>query len=114
VTAVERILGALLGQVLADAGYEAALEVPAATPREVIIALDREGRGQATIDAQKYPRTAQRATKLQSEQARIAYRRRKAVVEAPNGWIKAVLGFRSFSPRGLEMYRRSGKSWVWC
>lgn len=34
--------------------------------------------------------------------AKDAYRWRKAIVEAPNAWIKHVLGFRSFSLRGLR------------
>lgn len=37
------------------------------------------------------------------------YRRRKVIVEAPNGWIKAVLGFRQFSLRGIEKARAEWK-----
>ena len=48
------------------------------------------------------------AQRLQSEQAKAAYRRRKAIVEPPNGWIKAVLGFRQFSLRGLH---KVGAEW---
>ena len=32
---------------------------------------------------------------------KAAYRRRKWIAEPPNGWIKSVLGFRQFSPRGI-------------
>lgn len=107
VDAMERMLGALPEQILADAGYrsEAALESVASRPCDVIVALGREGRDQASIDAGKYPRTAQMAAKLQSAEGKAAYRRRKAIVEAPNGWIKAVLGFRQFSLRGIEKVR---------
>ena len=31
-----------------------------------------------------------------------AYRRREAIAEPPNAWIKAVMGFRKFSLRGTE------------
>ena len=41
------------------------------------------------------------AARLETESVKAAYRRRKAIVEPPNGWIKAVLGFRQFSFRGL-------------
>lgn len=42
------------------------------------------------------------ATKLQTDQGRAAYRRRKWIAEPPDGWIKSVLGFRQFSLRGLH------------
>lgn len=65
-------------------------------------ALGREGREQAAIDADKYPHTAAMATRLLQAETKAAYRRRKAIVEPPNGWLKAVLGFRQFSFRGLK------------
>jgi hypothetical protein len=107
VEAVERTVGALPQTVLADAGYrsEAALAAMAETPLEVIVALGREGREQAQVDAGKYPHTAQMAERLKSQESQAAYRRRKAIVEAPNGWIRSVLGFRQFSLRGLEKVR---------
>jgi hypothetical protein len=69
---------------LAEAGYrsEAAL---AETSLAVMMTLGREGRGQAQVDAGKYPHTAQMAERLKSRENQAAYRRRKAVVEAPNG-----------------------------
>ena len=33
------------------------------------------------------------------------YAKRKWLSEAPNGWIKEILGFRRFSFRGLEKVR---------
>lgn len=109
--AVERNLDALPAQALADAGYrsEATLAKLADSPCEVIVALGREGRENANIDADKYPHTAAMATRLRSEAGKTAYRRRKAIVEAPNGWIKAVLGFRQFSLRGIEKARAEWK-----
>jgi hypothetical protein len=70
-------------------------------PCEVVVALGREGRQQAAVDAEAYPHTAAMAARLETEPVKAAYRRRKAIVEPPNGWIKAVLGFRQFSFRGL-------------
>jgi hypothetical protein len=46
--------------------------------------------------------TAKMADKLQTAEAKDAYRRRKWIAEPPNGWIKSVLGFRQFSMRGLH------------
>lgn len=105
------MLPALPAQALADAGYrsEATLAKLADSPCEVIVALGREGRENANIDADKYPHTAAMATRLQSEAGKTAYRRRKVIVEAPNGWIKAVLGFRQFSLRGIEKARAEWK-----
>lgn len=109
--AVERTAGALPERFLADAGYrsEAALGALAEKPCEAIVALGREGREHARINAEKYPHTARMAAKLESVEGKAAYRRRKAIVEAPNGWIKAVLGFRQFSLRGIEKVRAEWK-----
>ena len=109
--AVERNLGELPAQALADAGYrsEATLEKLADSPCEVIVALGPEGREAAAIDAQRYPHTATMAARLQTEKGKSAYRRRTAIVEAPNGWIKAVQGFRQFSLRGIEKARAEWK-----
>ncbi|GAB7540663.1 hypothetical protein CS8_003250 [Cupriavidus sp. 8B] len=49
------------------------------------------------------PHTAAMAAKLKTEQGEAAYRRRKAIVEAPNGWIRAVTGFRQFGMRGIDV-----------
>ena len=42
------------------------------------------------------------AAKLQTDEGRSAYRKRKWIAEPPNSWIKNVLGFRQFSMRGLH------------
>ena len=111
VEAVECTAGALPERVLADGGYrsEPVLAALAERPCEVIMALGREGRETARIDATKYPHTAAMAALLASDEGKAAYRRRKAIVEAPNGWIKAVLGFRQFSLRGIEKARAEWK-----
>ena len=35
----------------------------------------------------------------------MRYAKRKWISEAPNGWVKEVLGFRRFSLRGIEKVR---------
>ncbi len=42
------------------------------------------------------------AAKLQTDEGKDAYRKRKWIAEPPNGWIKHILGFRQFSLRGLH------------
>ncbi len=42
------------------------------------------------------------AKKLESDEGRRRYARRKWMAEAPVGWVKEVMGFRRFSFRGLE------------
>jgi transposase len=91
-------------QALADAGYrsEENFQALADSPTELIVALGREGKKCAEIDAKKNPHTAAMAAKMQTDEGRAEYRRRKWIAEPPNGWIKSVLGFRQFSLRGLH------------
>jgi transposase len=109
--AVKANVGEDAQQVLADAGFrsEAVFEQLKDGPTELIVALGREGKKALQIDAQKYPHTAQMDARLKTPQGRAAYRKRKWMVEAPNGWIKNVLGFRQFSLRGLEKVRAEFK-----
>ena len=92
---------------LADAGYrsEAVLGQLSDSSTEVLIALGREGKQQLGIDPAKLPLTAAMAAKLQSADGQAKYRRRKAIVEPPNAWIKQILGFRQFSLRGIDKVR---------
>jgi hypothetical protein len=94
-------------QALADAGYgsEKNLQDLAGSGIELVVVLGRQGKCCAEIDAKKNPHTAATAAmaaKLQTEEGKAAYRRRKWIAEPPNGWIKSVLGFRQFSLRGLH------------
>ncbi len=109
--AAQANLGANAQQVLADAGYrsEAMFEQLSDHPSAVVVALGREGKQQLDIDAAKYPRTAEMAAKMQTDEGRKAYRRRKWIAEPPNGWIKNILGFRQFSMRGLHRVRAEFK-----
>lgn len=109
--AVTRNTGQTPEVALADAGCRsgAVLAQLSAGPTEVIVALGRESKKQASIDADKRPHTAVMAAKLQSAEGRAKYRRRKAIVEPPNGWIKHVPGFRQFRFRGVEKVRSEFK-----
>ncbi|GMU47723.1 MAG: hypothetical protein AMXMBFR26_25050 [Porticoccaceae bacterium] len=105
--AVVATVGELPVQALADAGFrsEEVLSRLSTSPCEVIVALGREGRESTAMDADKYPHTVAMAERLKEKAVKEAYRRRKAIVEPPNGWIKSVLGFRQFSLRGIDKAR---------
>jgi transposase len=102
--AVQDNVGALPKQGLADAGYRSEDNFAKTKdfPTQLVVALGREGKRQAQVDAGTHPHTAAMAAKLQTAPGRAAYRRRKWIAEPPNGWIKNVLGFRQFSVRGLK------------
>ena len=108
IQAVGDNLGELPELGLADAGYRSEDNLKRA-PIELVVALGREGKEHAEIDAQQYPHTAAMAAKLKTEQGRAAYRKRKWIAEPPNGWIKNVLGFRQFSLRGLHRMQAEWK-----
>ena len=101
--AVKSNTGEVPAQTLADAEFrsEAVLAELADHHGEIIVALGREGREDAKVNA--LPHTAAMAAKLKREQGEAAYRRCKAIVEAPIGWIRAVMGFRQFSMRGIDV-----------
>lgn len=102
--AVQDNLGAAPAQAVADTGHrsEAVSENLAGGPTELVVALGREGKQQLHFDPAGKPHTVAMAAKLQTEQAKAAYRKRKWIAEPPNGWIKNVLGFRQFSLCGLH------------
>ena len=104
IDAVQANLGQAPAQALADTGYraEAVFERYAESGTELIVALGREGKQQLQFDAARNPYTAAMAAKLQSDEGRTAYRKRKWIAEPPNGWIKSILGFRQFSLRGIN------------
>ncbi len=102
--AVEANLGDTPATVVADTGFrsEAVFGKLSGSRSKIIVALGREGREQVKVDAARYPHTASMAALLQTDEGKASYRRRKAIVEPPNGWIKNILGFRQFSLRGLD------------
>jgi hypothetical protein len=95
--AVKSALGAYPEQTLADAGYrsEEVFEVLAGRT-DLVVAIGREGKSHRPINEASLPLTAAMVTKMKTQDARAAYRRRKWLAEPPNGWIKNVLGFRQF------------------
>lgn len=109
--AIEANTGTLPDQALADAGYrsEDRFKELSDLPCEVIVALGREGRRQVEINAEKYRHTAAMADRLSTPAGEQSYRRRKAIVEPPNGWIKSILGFRPFSLRGIDKVQAEWK-----
>lgn len=109
--AIEATTGNVPRIALADAGYraEATFAQLAAHPTDLYVALGREGQDNVRLDAKANPYTRAMRTKMQTPSAKDAYRRRKAIVEAPNAWIKHVLGFRSFSLRGLQKVKAEWK-----
>ena len=108
IQAVQTNLGELPKLGLADAGYRSEDNLKK-SPIELVVALGREGKQHAQVDAQQYPHTAAMAAKLQTNDGKAAYRKRKWIAEPPNGWIKNVLGFRQFSMRGLHRVQAEWK-----
>jgi hypothetical protein len=88
---------------LADTGYasEAGLRELEERGLAACVALGREHKRQRAVDARRTPATARMARWLRTPEGRAHYRRRKTIPEPVFGWIKQVLGFRSFSLRGF-------------
>lgn len=109
--AVDANLDQAPGTVLADAGYraEGVFAQLAAHPSNLIVSLGREGRDAVKLKAKDNPYSAAMAAKMATPEAQADYQRRKAIVEAPNGWIKHIMGFRQFSMRGLVKVRAEWK-----
>jgi transposase len=89
--------------VLADAGYksEENLQVLEAAEIDAYVSLGREEK-KPRPDGLRRPATARMNRKLNTKRGRTRYRKRKHIAEPVFGWIKAMLGFRSFSLRGLR------------
>jgi transposase len=88
---------------LADTGYasEAGLRELEERGLDACVALGREHKAQRAVNAMRTPATARMALRIRTPEGRAHYRRRKAIPEPVFGWIKQVLGFRSFSLRGF-------------
>ena len=93
--------------VPADAGYRNERDLVDLETRGIdgYVSLGRAGKKAQPRDPEKYPATNRMAEKLSTAAGRAAYAERKWLSEAPNGWIKHVLGFRRFSLRGLAKVR---------
>jgi transposase len=106
----EANVGARAATMLADAGYKseanfAALE---AQGLDAYVSLGKGEAQRAGPEAQGGPCTQRMGAKLRTDQGRSRFKRRKAIVEPPLGWIKHVLGFRVFSMRGQ---RKTAGEW---
>ena len=92
--------------VLADAGYCNEPDLLELEDRgiDAHVAL---GRGQVPGGGRPGPAPChdRMGEKLASPAGKARYAQRKWLSEAPNGWIKEVLGFRRFSLRGLAKVR---------
>ena len=99
--AVKETFDAQPETVLADAGYCNERDLTDLEKRGIdgYVALGREGKQTATRDLKAHPATGRMVEKLATPAGRTAYAERKWLSEAPNGWIKHVLGFRRFSLR---------------
>jgi len=102
----EETTGRRAQQVLADAGYksEATFEELDARGIDALISL---GRREETREKAKCtgPATRRMGERLETEEGRRRFKARKHIVEPAFGWAKHVLGFRTFSMRGLAMAR---------
>ena len=62
-------------------------------------------KGRLLVRAEDTPEVAAFRAKMETEEAKTTYRKRGAVAEFPNLWIKEKFGLRQFSVRGLEKVR---------
>lgn len=101
---IEEVTGSPPERVLADAGYKDEGNFKKLEKKKIdaYVALGREGKKVRHEPSEKYPATGRMNEKLHTEKGRAYYRRRKAIVEPVQGWIKEILGFRRFSLRGLD------------
>jgi len=104
--AVKRNCKAAPARVLADAGYKSEANFVAMEKRgiDAHVALGRGESLPRDVSASK-PTTRRMARKLRSQRGRTHYKKRKAIVEPVFGWVKQVLGFRTFLMRGLRKVR---------
>lgn len=88
--------------VLADTGYASEAAFRALEEREVDACVALGGEDKQRSIRTDLPATRRMAQRLSTPEGRAHYRRRKIIPEPVFGWIKHVLGFRSFSLRGIS------------
>ncbi len=90
-------------RVLADAGYKNEEDFELLDSMEIdgYVSVGKESK-KAKQPKKEKPHTAAMRKKLATKRGRDRYRKRKAIVEPVFGWVKHVIGFRSFSLRGLR------------
>ncbi|MEO6027247.1 MAG: IS1182 family transposase [Candidatus Binatia bacterium] len=96
--------------VLADAGYKSEANFAAVEARDIeaYVSLGKGEEQRPGAEAPSGPCTQRMGAKLRTDEGRRRFKRRKAIVEPPLGWIKHVLGFRTFSMRG---HRKTAGEW---
>ena len=109
IDAVKANLGALPALGLANAGYRSEDNLRNA-PIELVVALGREGKQHAAIDAQRLPHTAAMAAKMQTAAGRAAYRKRKWIAEPPTAGSRACWGSASSACAEWSACAPSGNS----
>lgn len=90
--------------VLADAGFSCERNLLALERRDGTtgyVAVGREGKDSKRPPDPDSARGRMAAT-LRTKRGRNRYKERKHLAEPPIGWLKAVMGFRQFSVRGLR------------
>jgi transposase len=99
---VECNTGARPHMLLADTNYASEATFIGLKDRGVAacVALGSENKQRAIRG--DLPATRRMAQRLNTPEGRAHYRRRKTIPEPVFGWIKQVLGFRTFSMRGMQ------------
>ena len=89
-------------RVLADGGYRSEKNFGEMEKRDVdaYVPLGREGKKKECKPEDEA--TTRMKRKMDGKRGRKRYKKRKHIVEPVFGWIKQVLGFRSFSLRGVQ------------
>ena len=102
--ALDHNLGERPGRVLADAGYRSESNLEMLEQRQIdgYVAMGREKDLANAPLPPKDTAFGRMVRKMKTKRGRDRYRARKHIGEPPFGWIKAVLGFRQFSVRGLD------------
>lgn len=78
---------------------ESRFEAMSALGIDAYVPLGREGKAHGAVNGK---RSSEMAKKLKTKLGRARYKARKSIVEPVFGWVKRVLGFRSFSLRSLK------------
>ncbi len=96
-------------RLLADAGYRSEENFEQLENAQIdgLVSVGKEGKKSAKAKPKRHA-TARMKLRLATKRGRSWYRQRKHIVEPVFGWVKNVIGFRSFSMRGLE---RVGGEW---
>ncbi len=93
-------------RLLADMGYKSE-EALARLEEMGVEAHVAVGRGEETVrpSMSAGPATVRMHRRRRTKRSQRIYSRRKVIAEPPFGWIKSVMGFRSFTLRGLRNVR---------